>query len=210
MKLRFFTIALAYILLTTISANASQRIFSSMALRQSAYQSNETREQIWFGAAINGNLAIIQEYLKSGFPVDTQDYNQRTALHFAASQGHITCVQELINAKADISLQDTYSSDPMRYLCLHGNCNAGYFTGILYIFLAAGFNINSADSLGNTCLHFAANREKNDYVIALLNAGANVNSKNFYGQTPLAALVRKIGNEDENTLIILIKRGGTL
>jgi ankyrin repeat protein len=74
-------------------------------------------------------------------------------------------------------------------------------------------DINAADNEGRSALHFAAALGNNASVIALLNAGANINLQDKYGRTPLhyavmrEELVKKILEEifidperDENAL----------
>eukprot|EP01132_Coremiostelium_polycephalum_P001331 gene1331-1677_t len=46
-------------------------------------------------------------------------------------------------------------------------------------------NIDSADHLGNTALHYASNAGHHHVVQALITAGANINSINKHGDTPL-------------------------
>ena len=53
--------------------------------------------------------------------------------------------------------------------------------------------INCADDYGNTPLHFAATLGVSESVLLLLNAGADANIKNSYGET---ALDLAISNED--------------
>eukprot|EP01098_Paradermamoeba_levis_P008930 TRINITY_DN3687_c0_g1_i1.p1 TRINITY_DN3687_c0_g1~~TRINITY_DN3687_c0_g1_i1.p1 ORF type:complete len:149 (-),score=46.69 TRINITY_DN3687_c0_g1_i1:114-527(-) len=51
--------------------------------------------------------------------------------------------------------------------------------------LAAGVNINTIDTLGNTALHWAASGGHEDTVEILLDRGAKVNPQNNSGDTPL-------------------------
>ena len=59
----------------------------------------------------------------------------------------------------------------------------------------AGADVNAANALGQTALHFAANRGLNQVIQFLVDKGAKVDAKDKYGQTPLniAAGVRPPG-----------------
>src|SRR5438874_1552378 len=47
-------------------------------------------------------------------------------------------------------------------------------------------NVNTPSADGTTALHWAVHRNDGDMVDRLVKAGANVNSKNEYGATPLS------------------------
>jgi ankyrin repeat protein len=49
----------------------------------------------------------------------------------------------------------------------------------------AGADVNAADDVGSTPLHFAAKGESEEVVELLIDAGANVNAANNKGETPL-------------------------
>lgn len=51
--------------------------------------------------ASKGDVAGIQKLLDQGMPVDAADYDGRTALHLAASEGHAAVVNLLLESKAD-------------------------------------------------------------------------------------------------------------
>jgi len=62
----------------------------------------------------------------------------------------------------------------------------------------AGADVNAANTLGQTALHFAANRGLDQVVEYLAAKGAKLDAKDKYGQTPLniAARVRPAGVEE--------------
>jgi ankyrin repeat protein len=53
------------------------------------------------------------------------------------------------------------------------------------IMIAAGVDLNSAGDLGDTPLHYAVRKQREDVVMALLEAGAIIDLKNDYDDTPL-------------------------
>ncbi|KAL3758964.1 hypothetical protein ACHAWU_003035 [Discostella pseudostelligera] len=80
-----------------------------------------------------GNLSSVIEYINKSFPnVNFQDYDRRTALHVAASEGHLPVVKYLIAQGAKINRTDRWGGSPLddshrhqhtdvaRYLRAHG------------------------------------------------------------------------------------------
>ena len=64
--------------------------------------------------AARGDCAALRELLGSGAPVDEMDYDRRTAIHLAASQGHLEAVTLLIDeAGADPSPVDRWGGTPL-------------------------------------------------------------------------------------------------
>lgn len=53
--------------------------------------------------ASKGDVAGIQTLLDQGMPVDAADYDGRTALHLAASEGHAAVVNFLLKNNADVN-----------------------------------------------------------------------------------------------------------
>jgi hypothetical protein len=71
----------------------------------------------------------------------------------------------------------------------------------------AGADVNAANHLGQTALHFAANRGLDSIAQLLVEKGAKVDAKDKYGQTPwnIAARVRPAGTDDRK----VARLGGT-
>ncbi len=80
-----------------------------------------------------GNLTAVSEYVSNQFSnVDFQDYDRRTALHVASSEGHLPVVKYLIAKGAKINRTDRWGGSPLddshrhrhaevaRYLRAHG------------------------------------------------------------------------------------------
>lgn len=58
--------------------------------------------------ASRGDRVGLNQMLRQGTPPNVQDYDKRTALHLAASEGHAPIVELLLHYKADVNLIDRW------------------------------------------------------------------------------------------------------
>lgn len=69
----------------------------------------ETRQLLLSAAA--GDLSVLQFFYETGMDFTMSDYDGRTALHFAASCGHLSCVQFVLdNCKVAIDVKDRWGN----------------------------------------------------------------------------------------------------
>jgi len=71
-----------------------------------------------------GHFNIIRLLIRYGCDVNHRDWQGRTALMLAASNGHTRCIDTLLNVgKADLTLKDLSGTDAYKYAknCGHGN-----------------------------------------------------------------------------------------
>ena len=64
-------------------------------------------------AAAQGDLAEIQRMVASGVDLDDADYDGRTCIHLAASEGHENIVKYLIGKKVNLSPKDRWGGTPI-------------------------------------------------------------------------------------------------
>lgn len=58
--------------------------------------------------ASRGDRVGLNEMLRQGMSPNVQDYDSRTALHLAASEGHASIVELLLAYNADVNLRDRW------------------------------------------------------------------------------------------------------
>ncbi|KAK8779193.1 hypothetical protein V5799_019466 [Amblyomma americanum] len=106
----------------------------------------------------------------------------QTALHYAASKGHLEVARLLLEHHADINAQDSYGSTP-----LHRAASLGRYP-IVRLFLDGYRNkldINRTDRAGNTPLHLACEEERVDVAKMLVHAGSRTDIMNKEEKTAL-------------------------
>lgn len=82
-------------------------------------------------AASGGDLATVQALLARGTKIDAMDYDKRTALHLAASDGRVEVVNFLLAQGANPHVQDRWGNSPLE------DASRGSFTEIAEVLSAA-------------------------------------------------------------------------
>uniref|UniRef100_A0A673YDF4 Ankyrin repeat domain 52 n=1 Tax=Salmo trutta TaxID=8032 RepID=A0A673YDF4_SALTR len=151
-------------------------------------------------AAVSTNGALCLELLvNNGADVNMQSKEGKSPLHMAAIHGRFTRSQILIQNGGEIDCVDKYGNTPLHVAAKHGHellikTHAHIQSGQLYSIvsslsnehvLSAGFDINTPDSLGRTCLHAAASGGNVECLNLLLSSGADLNNKDTLGRSPL-------------------------
>ena len=81
---------------------------------------------------------------------DLQDGD--TALHIAASRGHVECVRALIDAKADLDLANATSGHTPLHMSI-----SRHYTNVSMLLLHAGADFDLPNKVtGDTSIHIAA------------------------------------------------------
>ena len=68
-------------------------------------------ESRWFQAAEQGDLSLIQQGINDKIDVNCQDSKGRTAMYFAAGNGHLGLVEYLVTQHADLHIADVSGDD---------------------------------------------------------------------------------------------------
>jgi len=71
--------------------------------------------------AAQGWRAQIEDLVRNGVDVNTGDYDSRTALHLAASEGHVDVVESLLALDANVNATDRMGFSPLVDACRHGH-----------------------------------------------------------------------------------------
>ncbi|XP_052195360.1 integrin-linked protein kinase 1-like [Diospyros lotus] len=71
--------------------------------------------------ASRGDRVGLNQMLRQGISPNVQDYDSRTALHLAASEGHASIVELLLQYRADVNLKDRWQRTPLTDARLYGH-----------------------------------------------------------------------------------------
>lgn len=143
--------------------------------------------------------------------VNFRDYDRRTALHIAASEGHVDVCRFLINNGARVNRGDRWGGSPLDDAHRHQRSDVvnllrdqgakfGSTSQTVNLITAASegnieevrtllefgsMDLNQGDYDHRTALHLAAHEGHLEVVILLCQGGANVNVKDRWGDRPL-------------------------
>jgi len=165
-------------------------------------------------AAAEGKVEELEYLLAQsrGSRVSAGDYDKRTALHLAASNGHTNICKWLIDKGADIYARDRFENTPLHDAMRHKHdsvigvlrdagaileMNSASAASLLCKAAFKGdkeeimrlvdchVNPNEADYDGRTALHLAAAEGHCDIIKYLLSRHADINARDRTGGTPL-------------------------
>ncbi|KAM4613834.1 serine/threonine-protein phosphatase 6 regulatory ankyrin repeat subunit C [Polymixia lowei] len=148
-------------------------------------------------AAIHGRFTRSQILIQNGGEIDCVDKYGNTPLHIAARYGHELLISTLMTNGADTARQGIHGMLPLHLAVLYGFsdcCRKLLSSGQLYSISSsltsdhmpsAGFDINTPDNLGRTCLHAAASGGNVECLNFLLKNGADLSIKDKLGRAPL-------------------------
>jgi len=136
--------------------------------------------------------------LKAGCNVDSKDYDARTALHLAASEGAARVVELLVQNGAEVNAKDRWGGTPLRDAVRHGHSKLAQYLvekgGVLAL--------SPLEAATQLCCHALEGRAED--VNALVEAGADVNAADWDGRTALH-VAASAGHRA--TAQVLIRRG---
>ncbi|VDM95139.1 unnamed protein product [Thelazia callipaeda] len=163
-------------------------------------------------AANTGDVEVLEALRENGANLSAVDYSGRSALHVAASAGHLDAVKYLLAQGVSAHLRDNrdenalvcavrtknkysinvlrsvgavISINPLRLgveLCICASCGD---MEALNSWLAAGADVNQSDYDGRTALHIAVKCNNEQMVSCLIDQGANPCVLDHFNTTPL-------------------------
>ena len=118
--------------------------------------------------SFHGKSSTLEKLLAKKVDLSVTNGNKRTALHNAASRGHKTIVQILLDAGMDPSSILWDGEMPLHRASYQGESE------IIQLILAAGSDVSALGALKRTALHRAAINGNVEAIQILLQAGADV------------------------------------
>lgn len=155
-----------------------------------------------FEAASSNNVGAVRDLLKAvdvnwkpkecAFPVSLLEEELRAifvglgrpALLGAAEEGHVEAMRALLDAKADVNIQDNAG-----FHALYLGAGAEDAEKVVKFLLAWGANVHLKNKSGYTALHNACGCGEVGAIKALLEAKADLNAKSSTGSAPVHVAV---------------------
>ncbi|KAN0070010.1 hypothetical protein V8E54_011591 [Elaphomyces granulatus] len=154
---------------------------------------------IW-GPGISWN-DIVKPLFWKGAEVDLADRYGRTALSYAARNGHVATVKLLLRAGVWVDSADEIGGTPLSYAICNGH------NDVVELLLKKGTQVDSPDDISKALLLSAAEKGHEKVVELLLEKGADLESKDLYDRTPLAWAAEK---GHEAVVKLLLEKGADL
>lgn len=155
-------------------------------------------------AALNGEAAELKACLERGVDINVTNRQGRTAVTLASLGKKYDCVALLIEAGADINLQDETCFNPFLISCLNDDLN------LLRLLLPAKPDLTRLTRFGGVGITPASEKGHVEIVRELLAyTDINVNHTNFLGWTPLLeAIVLNDGGKRQQEIVSLLLEHG--
>lgn len=168
--------------------------------------------------------------ISKGANVNIKDRYGRTALFYAAWNGHMTIVQRLVKAGARVDVMDSIGGTPISYALCYGHekianelmrgaqpdsvdeirrelllsaVEHGH-DPIVKRLLDSGADPGATDDQGNSLIVLAIKQGETNIIDLLIKRGADVNKRDRNGKTPLILAI----NQDATKLIKLLLEKG--
>ena len=131
-------------------------------------------------AAKEGHPEVVQVLIDAGADIDTKNRHGRSPLDFASRSGALEVVKVLVRAGARVNAIDYYVRT-----CLNLAARNGHTETVRYLVCFPEVDVNYFDMNKDTALHCAVKEGYPDVVQVLIDAGADINTRNNNGGSPL-------------------------
>lgn len=164
--------------------------------------SNNENQDIFLEYERRGKTAIIK-YIRNGGDVDYQDsfMNNNTLLHYAVLADDLNSVKTLIEARADMDIQNDNGDTPLHIAIRNTDQEISEFL------IKKGADLEIANDDGDYPIHLAIHENRYKTLGLLIKKGADLESKDGFKDTALQSAI-----EDDATshiLTLLIKNGAS-
>ncbi|WP_289141054.1 ankyrin repeat domain-containing protein [uncultured Brevibacillus sp.] len=163
--------------------------------------------QAFHDAAAQGDIDALKQHLEQGIDINVRNRQKRTAILIAAMNDQYKAVQFLVDAGANVDLQDETCFNPFLYGCINNKLE------LVKMMIKAGTDIDLLTRFGGVGITPASEKGHVEIVHELLTTTEiNVNHTNICGWTPLIeAIILNDGGERQQTIIkLLIEHGANV
>ena len=143
-------------------------------IRQRAFAAEEVRQrrlEDFVGAAFDGNLNRVTQFVSEGVDVNGLNTNGKTALILASAAGRVDVVNLLLTKGADINAKDREGKTALMTAFLGAHLN------VVNLLLTKAADVNPKDKDDVAALMLASFGGRADVVNLLLAKGADINAK---------------------------------
>ncbi|XP_029643431.1 death-associated protein kinase 1 [Octopus sinensis] len=134
-----------------------------------------------FQSAEEGNLAGLKELLSmaNNVNVNTANRHGETAIHNAASGGHVDVIKYLHSKGANIDVLDKHNDSAIFWAVRHGHLD------VVHYLKEEGVPLNIQNKAGESALHVSARYGHNQITEYLCNSGTDINLRDNHEETAL-------------------------
>ena len=118
MKKRVFAASVSHLFLS--ACGSSSEDYRKALLEMGVIWNDEA----FLGQAKEGDMAVLELFLKGGIDLETQDSSGATALMYAALNGHVEAASLLIEEGAHVNAQDKLGRRALDYATVHPESGA--------------------------------------------------------------------------------------
>ena len=140
-------------------------------------------------SAAAGHHLVVQVLLEAECDESIADSDGWTAIRYALENGHRSVLNVLVQQQPASINQRV---DPMQHTIIHPAATAGNKDSIAICLRSKLANPNLGNRLDQTPLHLAAWRRDLLILKHLLDAGADINAEDFWGETSLEVALRSL------------------